>query len=288
MATLSTEVIASVRHALDEGRFAHALNLVETTLANAPLDDELLVLKVDALLALERLAEALQLSVQLVTNAPGASTHWHALCRVLQGFGYEELALQVNLYALEHVTMTFDLIRFRGDTLFKSHRYDEALLAYLPVLKQFGEQVWTWNIWYNYSTCLFREGQIADSHEADRRSMRALQQVMAAGTVNASRQVAMLRFHQGMLYLRMEQWLLAEQAFVQSLKYDGRGSAALELRNTFRKEGKWLAATIMLPWAFRNAILDAKHKDESEENMMRQRAALPSTVILAVKALIAS
>lgn len=286
MTAQSTAEAASARRALHEGQYAQALDRVVSALASVPDDDALLLLKVEALYALGRLAETLSLSIQLVTNAPHAATHWHALCQALRGIGYEELALRVNAYALKHVTPTFDLIRFRGDTLFDSNRYDEAISAYVSVLEQFGEQAPAWNIWYNYSSCRYQEGHIADSREADRRALRLLQQLLASGNVTSEKRLAALLFHQGMLYYRLQQWELAEKTFYRSLRSDAQSISAFWLRTTCRREGKWLAAMLLLPWAARNKWLEIRRDGAVLDNKVQQRASIASQTLSDIERII--
>lgn len=90
--------------------------------------------------------------------------------------GLVELALQVNAHALKQITSPdYELTRFRGDTLFRDHRYEEARDAYQPALTAFGQQPQGWTIWHNYATCLSDEGNAADVREANRRALRMQQ-----------------------------------------------------------------------------------------------------------------
>jgi tetratricopeptide (TPR) repeat protein len=282
------EVITTARRYLEQEEYARSLEAVESELVADPQDIDLLLLMADSLVGLGRFAEALPLTIMLVTRSPDASGHWLALCSALRGVGYIDLAMRVNSHALQHAMLELESVRFQGDTLFEGNRFDEARAAYQPALKQFGQEARAWRIWYNYSSCLYAEGRVSDSREADRRALRLLQQFLAIGSVTGEKRLAALWFHQGMLQFRLSQWLLAEQAFYQALRSDIDSLAALWLRNTYRKEGKRLSAMLMLPWAFRNGWLDTRRKSIAQDEMLRQRASIPPETLLEVERLIAS
>jgi tetratricopeptide (TPR) repeat protein len=244
-----------------------------------PLDAELL-------LGAGHYADALPTGLRLVQDAPDAASSWVTLASALRGVGYVEQALQVTSVARARVEADFELARFPGDTLHGANRFAEARSAYQSVVERDGELVRAWRVWYNYAECLYVANHVAATHMANRRALHALQRLDATGLVADEQLLASLLFYQGMLWFRMEQWTLAEQASTNSLRHDGRSLSALWLRNTNRKVGNWVAATLMLPWAARNAWIEEARKGTVESERLLQRAAVSAATLQEVQTVI--
>lgn len=278
-----------IRTLLDDEDYASALTAVEAPLADDPQNTDFLYLKVIALLGLKRYAEALPLSVRLLTPAATDAGKWLALCSSLRALGFVELALQVNTHALQQITSPdYELTRFAGDTLFRAHRYEEALDAYQPALTQFAEYVQSWPIWYNYATCLAEEGSADDALEANRRGLRALQRLLATGSVTSESAIATLRGYEGILLARLGRWRVAQQVLTSSLREDpGAYETALWLRTSCKALRQPISAAFFLPWVFWSYMAKRRRDDKEEQDLLEQRRSVPETTLKRVRALIA-
>ena len=278
------------RHLLDDEDYDNALTEVKAALAADPQDTDLLYLKLVALLGLKRYAEALPLSVQLLTPASAHAERWLALCSALRALGFVELALQVNAHALQQITAPdYELARFGGDTLFRQHRNEEALDAYQPALTQFGQQALSWPIWYNYALCLSEVGHTREAQEANRLALKALQRLLATGSVTSERDLVTLWRHEGIVMARLGQWTLAEHVLTHSMRADTDNfETAFWLHTALRALHKPVSATLFLPWVFWNHLAKQRRDDKEEQDLLEQRRSVPQTTLEQVRALIAS
>jgi tetratricopeptide (TPR) repeat protein len=279
-----------VRHLLDAEDYANALTEVEAALAADPQDTDVLYLKVLALLGLKRYAEALPLSVQLLTSSSTDEGKWLALCSSLRALGYVELALQINAHALQQITAPdYELARFGGDTLFRQHRNEEALDAYQPALTQFGQQALSWPIWYNYALCLSEVGHTKEAQEANRLALKSLQRLLATGSVTSERYLVALWRHEGIVMARLGQWTVAEQVLTRSMRADTDNfETAFWLHTTYRALHKPISAALFLPWVVWNHLAKQRRDDKEEQNLLEQRRSVPQTTLEHIRALIAS
>lgn len=277
-----------IRNLLDAEEYVGALAVLDVALTNAPQDADLLYLKVIALLGLKRYAEALPLSVRLLTPSSTEEGKWLALCSSLRALGLMELALQVNVHALKQITAPdFELARFGGDTLFRQHRYEEALHAYQPALTQFGRAAQSWAIWYNYAMCLTEEGNAKDAQEANRRGLSMLQHLLASGTVTSERYLVTLWRHEGILLGRLGRWQTAQQVLIRALREDqGNYEIALWLHAACKAQQKRVSAATILPWVFWTSLAKRRHDDKAELDLLVQRRSVPHTTLELIQNLI--
>lgn len=277
-----------VRSLLDDEEYISALSQAQAALADDPQDADFLYLKVIALLGLKRYAEALPLSVQLLTPTSPDAGKWLALCSSLRALGFMELAMQVNAHALQQITTPdFELARFAGDTLFRQHRYEEALDAYQPALTQFGRAAESWAIWYNYATCLTEEGHANDAQEANRRGLRALQHLLASGTVTSERYLVTLWRHEGILLGRLGRWQTAQPVLIRALREDqGNYETALWLHAACKAQQKRVSAATILPWVFWTGLAKRWRDDKEEHDLLEQRRSVPRSTLELIQTLI--
>jgi tetratricopeptide (TPR) repeat protein len=280
--------IDSIRSLITAEQYTSALTSVEAALVGDPQDDGLLYLKLVTLLRLKRYAEALPLSIQLLAPAPADAGRWLALCSALRALGFVELALQANAHALNQVTSPdYELTSFRGETLFRDYRYDEALDAYQPALTQFGQQAQSWPIWYNYATCLSEEGNVADSQEANRRALRLLQQLLARGSVTEERELATLWYYQGVLFARLGRLALAKQLLFRSLSVDASNyETAHWLYDVIKAQHNPIGAALGLPFLFWNGLAKKRREDKEQQDILDQRASVSQVTLQHVRTLI--
>lgn len=278
-----------VRSLLDDEDYTSALMAVEAALADDPQDPDFLYLKVIALRGLKRYAEALPLSVHVLAPTSTDAGKWLALCSSLRALGFVELALQVNAHALQQITTPdYELTRFAGDTLYRTHRYEEALDAYQPALTQFAEYVQSWPIWYNYATCLAEGGNAKDALEANRRALRALQRWLATGSITSERYLAALWGHEGILLARLGRWSTAEQTLTRALHADPSSfEAALWLHAACKAQHKRISGALILPWVYWTGVATRRRDAREELDLLEQRRSVPETTLTQVRVLIA-
>jgi tetratricopeptide (TPR) repeat protein len=287
MSQLADECRLHARRNLDEGKFEFVLQQSDLALASESQANDLLAVKVEALLGLERYDEALGIAAELVHQDANAAEYWLLLCRALRGLGYEDLALRANAYAVDHVALDLETDRFRGDTLFASDRFEEASAAYETTLQRFGQQPQAWELWYNYATCLKDLGRQAEARDANRHALRLLQQLLAVGGSRSEKQHAALMSSLGILYFRLNQYARAERALGDSLVVDGRGTAAYWLAQTYRVQGRGIAAVFILPWIFRNSWEEGHSRRAKRAQMFKQRALILPDTLQQIESLIA-
>ena len=276
----------SARRCLAEGKFAVVLQQADIALAKEPRANDLLVLKAEALLGLERYDEALNVAIQLVQDYADSSECWLLLCRALRGLGYEDLALRANAYAADRFASDFETDRFRGDTLFASDRWEEARTAYKTTLQRFGEESLAWELWHNYATCLDNVGQPSEAKDADQRALRLLQQRLALDVNSTEKQHAALMSSLGILYFRLKRYSQAERTLGDSFVIDRRGTAGYWLAQTYRVQGRGIAAVFIVPWIVRNSWEEGHARRAQRARMFKQRAAITPDLLQHIEALI--
>lgn len=276
----------SARRSLAEDKFAFVLQQADIALAEEPRARDLLALKAEALLGLERYDEALAIANRLVQDHADSSEYWLLLCRALRGLGYEDLALRANAYVAAHIATDFETDRFRGDTLFASDRWEEARTAYKATLQRFGEESLAWELWYNYATCLDNVGQPSEAKDADQHALRLLQQLLAKDLHYTEKQHAALLRSLGILYFRLKRYAQAERTLGDSFVVDRRGTAAYWLAQTYRVQGRGIAAVFILPWMVRNSWDEGHARRAKRACVFKQRATITPDLLQHIEALI--